>query len=127
MVNSLLLSIITPTYNRANYIMDAVESVLSQDYPNVEHIIIDGQSKDGTLELLGRYPHLKVISEPDSGMYDALNKGLMKAQGDVIGWVNSDDLFLPESVYRCNGTLCSRTQNLEAVVGGATVFSGSNR
>jgi glycosyltransferase involved in cell wall biosynthesis len=123
MVNSLLLSIITPTYNRANYIMDAVESVLSQDYPNVEHIIIDGQSKDGTLDLLARYPHLRVISEPDSGMYDALNKGLMKAQGDVIGWVNSDDLFLP-GVFTDVMALFAAEPSLEAVVGGAVVFSG---
>jgi glycosyltransferase involved in cell wall biosynthesis len=124
MSNILLLSILTPTFNRANYIVDAIESVLSQDYSNFEHIIVDGQSTDTTLEVLARYPHLKMISEPDSGMYDALNKGLKMAQGDVIGWVNSDDLFLP-GVFTDVMALFTADPQLEAVVGGATFFSGS--
>jgi glycosyltransferase involved in cell wall biosynthesis len=124
MTQPLLLSIITPTYNRADYIIDAVESVLAQNYANFEHIVIDGQSKDETLEILSRYPHLRVLSEPDRGMYDALNKGLKLAQGEVIGWVNSDDLYAPDAFLEVM-TLFSANPQLQAVSGGALVFSGS--
>jgi glycosyltransferase involved in cell wall biosynthesis len=124
MTSPLLLSIITPTYNRADYIIDAVESVLAQNYANFEHIVIDGQSKDGTLDVLSRYSHLKVLSEPDRGMYDALNKGLKLAQGEVIGWVNSDDLYAPGAFVDVMA-LFSANPELEAVSGGALVFSGS--
>jgi glycosyltransferase involved in cell wall biosynthesis len=71
--------------------------VLKQNYPNFEHIIIDGGSTDGTLEILKKYPHLKWISEPDEGQSDALNKGFKMAEGDIIGWCNSDDVYLPDT------------------------------
>lgn len=87
------ISIITPTLNCARYIGEAVESVLNQDYPRFEHIIMDGGSTDGTLDVVTRYPHLHVISEPDRGLYDALNKGIGLAQGDYLGWLNADDLY----------------------------------
>jgi glycosyltransferase involved in cell wall biosynthesis len=87
------VSIITPSLNRADMIADAIESVLEQNYSDFEHIIVDGGSTDGTSDLLKRYPHLKVISEPDRGMYDSLNKGLMLAQGEWIGFLNTDDQY----------------------------------
>ena len=87
------LSIITPSLNRARYIEEAIESVLRQNYSDIEHIIIDGGSTDGTFEILARYPHLKTISEPDNGMYDALNKGLNIATGEIVGFLNSDDVY----------------------------------
>jgi glycosyltransferase involved in cell wall biosynthesis len=90
-----LLTIITPCLNRAAFIATAIESVLQQDYPHVEHIIVDGGSTDGTLDVLRRYPHLVVISEPDDGLYDAINKGIARAQGTVIGHLNSDDAYMP--------------------------------
>jgi glycosyltransferase involved in cell wall biosynthesis len=90
-----LISIITPSYNRAAMIADAVESVLAQDYPAFEHIIIDGASTDNTLDILARYPHLKVVSKPDRGMYDAINKGIGMAHGDILAWLNTDDLYPP--------------------------------
>lgn len=90
-----MLSIITPSFNRAGLIPQAIDSVLQQDYSNFEHIIIDGASTDGTLERLHRYEHLRVISEPDRGVYDALNKGITAAKGDVIGFLNSDDYYEP--------------------------------
>jgi glycosyltransferase involved in cell wall biosynthesis len=86
-------SIITPCINRASFILDAVESVKQQQYPNVQHIIIDGGSTDGTIDVLKAHPDLQVISEPDRGLYDALNKGLKIATGDIIGWLNSDDMY----------------------------------
>ncbi|MFQ5509846.1 MAG: glycosyltransferase family 2 protein [Leptospirillia bacterium] len=89
------ISIITPCLNRAGFVAEAVESVLAQDYPDVEHIIMDGGSTDGTLEALSDYPHLTVVSEPDDGLYDAVNKGIARASGEVIGLLNTDDRYAP--------------------------------
>jgi glycosyltransferase involved in cell wall biosynthesis len=86
-------SIITPSLNRADSIQRAVESVLSQGHANIEFIIMDGGSTDGTLQLLQGYPGLKVISQPDRGLYDALNKGIRMADGEIIGLLNTDDHY----------------------------------
>jgi len=88
-------SIITPTFNQAEFIRDTIESVRGQHYPNYEHLIIDGGSTDGTVEILKEYPHLQWISEPDRGQADAINKGFARATGDIITWLNSDDWFAP--------------------------------
>jgi len=92
------ISIITATYNSKRTLRDTLESVLSQTFSDYEHIIIDGDSKDGTLDLIRTYSpkfgdRLKVISEPDQGIYDAMNKGIQMATGDVIGILNSDDFY----------------------------------
>lgn len=88
------ISIITATYNSAATIRDTLESVKNQTYTNIEHIIIDGASKDNTLAIVAEYPHVaKVISEKDKGIYDAMNKGILAATGDVVGLLNSDDFF----------------------------------
>ncbi len=87
------ISVITPSLNNASFIKDCIESVLAQDYRHFEHIIIDGGSKDGTVEILRQYPHLKWVSEPDRGEAEALNKGLRMATGDIIGWLNADDWY----------------------------------
>jgi len=89
------ISIITPSFNQGSFIQEAIESVLAQQYANVEHIIVDNCSTDGTSEILARYPHLKVICEKDKGQSDALNKGFKMAAGDIIGWLNADDKYLP--------------------------------
>jgi glycosyltransferase involved in cell wall biosynthesis len=114
-------SIITPTLNRASMINSAVESVLINNYPNVEHIIVDGGSTDGTLDVLAQYHHLKVFSSPDRGMYDALNKGLQLVTGEIIGFLNSDDLYAPQAFHQ----VAKIFQNLDvlAVAGEAIVFS----
>ena len=95
-----LVSIITPTRNQASFIVATLRSVANQSYPNVEHVVIDGASTDGTTEILRRSerPHLTWRSEPDHGMYDALNKGLAVARGDYFGYLNSDDLYFPWTV-----------------------------
>ena len=89
------VSIITATYNRADKLKMAVESVLFQDYPEIEYIIVDGGSTDGTVDMLKGYGDkiAKIISEPDEGIYDAMNKGIKVATGDVVGILNSDDFF----------------------------------
>lgn len=91
--HELKFSVITPTLNQAKYIEKTILSVLAQDYPNFEHIVIDGGSTDGTQEILRNYPHLKCISEKDSGQTNALNKGLKMASGDIVAWLNSDDYY----------------------------------
>ncbi len=87
------ISIITPSYQQGKYIERAIKSVLNQNYSNLEHIIIDGGSDDGTLDILKRYPHLRWISEKDEGQSDALNKGFQMASGEIIGWLNCDDYY----------------------------------
>ena len=89
------ISIVTASLNRKDFIGAAIESVLAQNYPDFEHWIIDGGSTDGTLEFLKEYPHLKVLSEPDRGVYDAWNKGIRRTSGDVVGFLNSDDQYTP--------------------------------
>jgi glycosyltransferase involved in cell wall biosynthesis len=89
------ISIVTPSFNSAKFIEDCIQSVLNQNYPNFEHIIVDGCSTDGTVEILKKYPHLKWISEPDEGQSDALNKGFKMATGEIIGWLNADEIYLP--------------------------------
>lgn len=94
------ISVITPSYNQGQYIRQTVESVLSQDYPAVEHIVIDGLSTDDTLKVLYPYQNrLRLISERDRGQTEAINKGLKQATGDIVCWLNSDDFFLPDALY----------------------------
>ncbi len=95
------ISVITTTYNSASTVQDTIESVGRQVFDGeVEYIIIDGGSTDATLDIVGQYPGLvtKVISEPDSGLYDAMNKGLRLATGDVVGILNSDDFYTSDDV-----------------------------
>lgn len=90
------VSIITVAFNSAKTIADTIESVLGQDYPQIEYIIVDGNSSDGTVDIIRQYEGRisKWISEKDQGMYDAMNKGLAMATGDVIGILNSDDVYM---------------------------------
>jgi glycosyltransferase involved in cell wall biosynthesis len=94
------VSIITVTYNSAEYLADCINSVRKQDYHQIEHIIVDGKSTDGTIELIKSFQKdiSQWISETDRGMYDAINKGMKMATGDIIGVLNSDDMFASEDV-----------------------------
>jgi glycosyltransferase len=93
------ISIVTTTYNSAAMIKDTLESIRRQDYPHVESIIVDGQSTDATLPIVLEYPHVGLcISEPDNGIYAAMNKGIRLASGDVVGILNSDDVYYDETV-----------------------------
>lgn len=111
------ISIITASLNRAGFVEQAIQNVLGQKVLNVEHLIIDGGSTDGSIEVYKRYPHLKVLVEADRNVYDAFNKGIALASGDVIGILNSDDLYMPgtlQLVLECFDS-CSE---LEVVSGG---------
>jgi glycosyltransferase involved in cell wall biosynthesis len=94
------VSIITPSFQQGAFIEATIRSVLTQDYPHIEYLIIDGGSTDGTLDILKRQtdPRLTWISEPDRGQADALNKGMQRARGELITFINSDDLLLPGAV-----------------------------
>lgn len=95
------VSIITSCYNRETTIRGAIESVLGQDYPNIEYIVVDGASKDNSLQVINEYKDRisKIVSEPDKGMYEAINKGIRMATGDIIGLVHSDDfLYSPHTI-----------------------------
>src|SRR5687767_11293678 len=88
------ITVITPSLNQGEFIRQTVESVVSQNYPDLDYWVIDGGSSDGTLPILKSYQDgIRYISEPDAGQADAVNKGLRRATGEVIGWLNSDDMY----------------------------------
>lgn len=95
------VSIVTPAYNAECTIQAAIQSVFSQDYPHIEHLIVDGGSTDGTIAILERHSdRVKWLSEPDGGQSEALNKGFALARGEIIGWLNADDVYYPGAVRR---------------------------
>ena len=105
------ISVVTPSYNQGNFIEACIRSVLNQNYPNFEHIIIDNCSTDATSGVLKKYPHLNCIVEADRGQCDAINKGIRAASGDWILWLNADDYML-EGAFEASSSILV-TQSVE--------------
>ena len=114
-MENMKISIITPSLNQGKFIEECIKSVLNQNYKNFEHIIIDACSTDNTLDILGKYDHLIWISEKDKGQSDALNKGLDRASGDIIGWLNADDYYCSDTFNKINTIFTNN--NIRWVVG----------
>ncbi|NTV48330.1 MAG: glycosyltransferase [Geobacteraceae bacterium] len=113
-----VITIITPSYNQADFLEATIRSVLMQNYPNLEYIVIDGGSTDGSIEIIHRYQDRLAywVSEPDTGQCQALNKGFVRATGDWMAWLNSDDIFLPEALWAVARTIRSNPE-CEWIVG----------
>jgi len=94
------VSIVTPSFNQARFLEETIRSVLEQDYPNIEYIVVDGGSSDESLQIIQRYQSRFAwwVSEPDRGQTDALNKGFERASGEILAWINSDDTYLPGAI-----------------------------
>lgn len=102
------ISIITPSFNQAQFLEQTILSVISQNHPGLEYIIIDGGSKDKSVEIIKKYegPLAYWLSEKDSGQSEAINKGLKKATGEIVGWLNSDDLYFPDTLKTVSEIFC---------------------
>jgi glycosyltransferase involved in cell wall biosynthesis len=109
------LSIVTPTFNCIHTVRESMESVARQDYPNIEHIVVDGGSTDGTLDVLKQYPNIRWISEKDEGHYHAMNKGIEMASGEAVAILNADDCY-------CDGILAKVAKALETNPGWDALF-----
>lgn len=125
------ISIITVTFNRASVISSAIEGVLLQKYKNYEYIIVDGASKDNTIEVLKEYEpkfegRMRWVSELDKGLYDAINKGIKMATGDVVGIINSDDFFHRDDVFSTIAEAFGKDESLGVTFGDERIIKPEN-
>lgn len=118
-------SVITPSFNQGRFLPDCIESVLQQEGVEIEHIITDAGSTDGTLDVLKRYDHLQWTSEPDDGMSDGINKGFLKASGDWVMWLNCDDYLLPGALAKVAGYINNHPE--ASVVHGDCIYINEDK
>jgi len=123
-----LVSIVTPSFNQAHYLESTILSVLEQDYPNIEYIIVDGGSSDGSLEIIRRYANRLAwwVSEKDNGQTDAINKGFNRMKGDILAWLNSDDTY-EKNVVREAVSYLQEKPEVGLVYGGANFIDENGR
>jgi glycosyltransferase involved in cell wall biosynthesis len=119
------VSVITPSYNQAQYIRDTIVSVKNQQFNNISHIIIDGESDDGTVDILRQHEEIDWISESDRGQTHAINKGFDRADGDIVGWLNSDDLYVYKDTIESIVEIFEET-HADIVFGHAITIGPSN-
>jgi glycosyltransferase involved in cell wall biosynthesis len=122
----LKISVVTPTFNGITTVHETIESVLAQDYKNWEHIVIDGGSTDGTVDLLRSYPHLHWISEKDHGHYHAMNKGIERASGEIVAILNADDCYREGALKRVAEAFAKNLQ-WDALFGDVVYVDGKSR
>ena len=124
-----LVSIVTPSYNQGQFIEATLLSVKNQDYSNIEHLVMDGGSSDDTIEILKKYEkeyNLKWLSEPDKGQSDAVNKGFERASGQIIGWLNSDDVYLDRHVISYAVARFAEFKDDDVIYGDAILIDEDN-
>jgi tetratricopeptide (TPR) repeat protein/glycosyltransferase involved in cell wall biosynthesis len=121
------ISVITPSYNQGEFIEETILSVIHQNYPNLEYILIDGGSTDETMTVVNRYQNYfsYIVSQPDKGQSNALNKGFQQATGEIVTWLNSDDRFAPGALYAA--ALAFYTSQADVVAGVCQVFQGQQQ
>ncbi|MBR6090311.1 MAG: glycosyltransferase [Anaerolineaceae bacterium] len=126
--SDLSVSVITPSFNQAAYLKQTMDSVLSQDIPGMEYVVMDGGSADGSVELIRSYEDRLTgwVSEKDRGQADAVNKGAARTKGDVIGWLNSDDLYLPGAIRKALDHLAAHPE-IDAVYGDVLSIDGEGK
>jgi glycosyltransferase involved in cell wall biosynthesis len=122
------ITIVTPVFNQVRYIERTIKSIVDQNYPNLEYIIVDGGSTDGTLEIINNYSKkiTKIISEPDKGMYYALEKGLNCSSGEIMAWLNADDLYHYNSFFIV-AEIFEKFKEIELLMGRSTTFDEFDR
>lgn len=119
-IYSPLISIVTPTFNQAEFIEDCILSIKNQSYKYIEHIIVDGGSTDGTIDIIKKYEgqyNMRWLSEPDNGQADAINKGFSMGHGDIVAWLNSDDFYMYDDVIADVVKLFSKYRSANVVTG----------
>jgi len=117
------ITVVTPSYNQGEFLEQTIRSILDQDYPNLEYIVIDGGSTDHSVEIIKKYQDRLTywISEPDQGMYDALNKGFKRSTGEIMCWINSDDMHHRNSLFTV-ADLFSSLANVNWIMGSNTFY-----
>jgi glycosyltransferase involved in cell wall biosynthesis len=118
------ITVVTPSYNQAAFIRETIESVINQGYPNLEYFVVDGGSTDGSQDIIREYEsHITWwVSEKDGGQSDALKKGFQRATGDVIGWLNSDDVYFPKALFKV-ASAYQKHPTASLIIGGVAIGS----